>query len=137
MPKYEVLIMFLSGPPGRPHNLSVDVIEATYFQVCWQEPLTIISPISYYLINVTNLNSTGGMDSTFIRNTTIANRVFNITGLLPDTTYRLIVVAVSQGGNIVAMSEASESVTRTTELTGLYYYISPEMSVLPADIRAS
>ena len=129
--------MLLSGPPSPPLMLSVDVIGATYFRVCWQGPLTIISPISYYLISVNNLNGTGGMDNTFIRNTTTDERDFNITGLLPGTTYQLIVVAVSQGGNIVATSEASESVTCTTGLTGLYYYNSPEMRALPADIRAS
>ena len=122
MPRYEVSIMLLLGPPSQPLTLSVDVIGATYFRVCWEEPLNILSPISYYLINVTNLNGTGGMDDTFIRNTTTDNRVFNITGLLPGTTYELAVVAVSRGGNVVAMSEASGSETRTTGLTGLYYY---------------
>ena len=46
---------------------------------------------------------------------------FNVTGLLPGTTYELTVVAVSQGGDVVATSEArmrSNSATTTTRLTG-------------------
>ena len=116
--RYEVLIMLLLGPPSQPLTLAVDMTGATYFRVCWEEPLDIFSPISYYLINVTNLNGTGGMDDTFIRNTTTDDRVFNITGLLPGTTYELAVVAVSQGGDIFAASQASESVSATTGFTG-------------------
>ena len=58
------------------------------------------------------------MDDTLIRNTTIDIRVFNITGLLPGTTYELTVVAVSQGGNVAATSEPSDPVVHTTGLTG-------------------
>lgn len=110
--------MFLPGPPSQPLTLSVDTIGATYFRVCWEEPRDILSPISYYLINTNNLNGTGGVDDTLIRNTTIDIRVFNITGLLPGTTYELTVVAVSQGGNVAATSEPSDPVVHTTGLTG-------------------
>ena len=111
------MIVLLLGPPSRPLTLSVDMIGATYFRVCWEEPRNILSPISYYLINITNLNNTGGVDDTFIRNTTSDHRVFNITSLLPGTTYELTVVAVSQGGDIFAESQASDSLPIVTKVT--------------------
>ena len=126
--------MLLLGPPSQPLTLSVDMTGATYFRVCWEEPRNILSPISYYLINITNLNSTGGVDDTIIRNTTTNDRVFNITGLLPGTTYELTVAAVSQGGDIIAKSEPSESVTRSTGLTGqymLYQSAFPKLAMTP------
>ena len=114
------LIVLLLGPPSQPLTLSVDMTGATFFRVCWEEPHNILSPISYYLINITNLNNAGRVDNTIIRNTTSDDRVFNITGLLPGNTYELTVVAVSQGGDIIAKSEPSESVTCSTGLTGQY-----------------
>ena len=44
--------------------------------------------------------------------------LFNVTGLLPGTTYELTVVAVSQGGNVVARSQSSNSLQITTTVTG-------------------
>ena len=112
--------MFLPGPPSQPLTLSVDTIGATYFRVSWEEPRDILSPISYYLVNINYLNSTDNLrvDDAFIRNTTTDVRIFNITDLLPGTTYGLTVVAVSQGGDVVATSEPSEPVVRTTGFTG-------------------
>ena len=54
-----------------------------------------------------------------ITNTITNDTFFNVTGLLPGTTYELTVVAVSQGGNIVAESQASGPIMDTTRVTGL------------------
>ena len=97
----------------------MDIAEATSFNVCWEAPFEAASPISYYLVNATNLNSTGRMDAAFIVANTTNNATFVvITGLLPGTTYELTVMAVSQGGDVVARSEASDPVTCTTNNTG-------------------
>ena len=44
---------------------------------------------------------------------------FNVTDLLPGTTYKLSVVAVSQGGNAIAKSPESDPAQATTEVTGI------------------
>ena len=44
---------------------------------------------------------------------------FNATGLLPGTAYELSVVAVSQGGDVIAKSPESEPAQATTEVTGI------------------
>ena len=50
---------------------------------------------------------------------TISNETFfNVTGLLPGTTYELTVVAVSQGGNVIARSQPSDPIIDTTGVTG-------------------
>ena len=46
-----------------------------------------------------------------------------MTGLLPGTTYELTVVAVSQGGDVVAEGQASGPIINTTRVTGLKLYI--------------
>ena len=94
------------------------IFEATSLSVCWKAPFEAASPISYYLVNTTNLNNTGGMNAFVVANTTNNTTFVNITGLLPGTTYELTVVAVSQGGDIVARSEASDPVVHTTNNTG-------------------
>ena len=104
-----------TAPPGQPRTISIETAVATHFRVCWDPPFNFDSPISYYLINAHNLNSTGGM---VVANTTNNATFFNVTGLLPGTTYELTVVAVSQGGGIVAMSQASDPVIDTTGVTG-------------------
>ena len=61
------------------------------------------------------------MNEVIAVNTSTNATFFNVTGLLPGTTYELTVVAVSQGGDAVTTSEArmrSNSVTTTTGLTG-------------------
>ena len=104
--------------PGRPRTPSVDIIEATSLRFCWEAPFEAASPISYYLVNATNLNSTNEMDALVVTNTTNNTTFVNITGLLPGITYELTVVAVSQGGDIVGRSEASDPIIRTTDYTG-------------------
>ena len=50
---------------------------------------------------------------------TITNKTFyNVTGLLPGTTYELTVVAVSLGGDVVARNQPSDPIVDTTGVTG-------------------
>ena len=106
--------------PDEPQNPSVDTLGATYMLVCWTAPFN--SFVSYYLINASSLNGTG---RNLVANTSNNATIFNVTGLLPGTTYELTVVAVSQGGDVVAKSLASEPMVRTTGLTGQWCIMNP------------
>ena len=98
--------------------ISVKDREATLFQVCWEAPVQSDSHISYYMIRACNLNSSA--ESNKVTTNTITNETFyNVTGLLPGTTYELTVVAVSQGGNVIAESQPSGPIVNTTRVTGL------------------
>ena len=105
----------VSGPP---QTLVVDRIEATSVIICWEAPLVADSPITFYSIRASNLNATGRLDGIVVTNTTTNSTFFNVTGLLPGTTYELNVVAVSQGGHIFAESQASDALLITTKVTG-------------------
>ena len=76
------------------------------------------SPVTFYSISARNLNATGGVDEIVVRNTTTNATFLNVTGLLPGITYQLTVVAVSQGGDVFAMSERSDPQITTTNVTG-------------------
>ena len=118
---YSILLIYniYTAPPGPPRSLIVDSCDATSLFICWEVPLDSDSPmISFYTIIAHNLNNTSGMDDIVIRNTTNNSTLFNVTGLFPGTTYELTVVAVSQGGDIIAKSQPSEPATHTTGLTG-------------------
>ena len=105
--------------PNKPRNLVVDTIKATYIIVCWDAPFN--SSVSYYLIDARSLNDTG---RGLVTNTSINSTFFNVTGLLPGTTYELTVVAVSQGGDVVARSQPSDPIVDTTGVTGLTFFLS-------------
>ena len=93
----------------------MDGTETDSIRISWVAPMEANSPITFYLISACNLNSTDGMVGIIL----LTNDTrFNITGLLPGTTYEMTVVAVSQGGDIVARSEASDLVIHTTDSTG-------------------
>jgi hypothetical protein len=53
-----------------------------------------------------------------ITNTITNGTFYSVTGLLPGTTYELTVVAVSQGGDVVAESQPSGPIVNTTGVTG-------------------
>ena len=108
----------LTAMPGQPHTLSVDSTEATSIRICWVASMEANSTITFYSINARNLNSTDAMGDVVVVNTTTNATFFNVTGLLPGTTYELTVVAVSQGGDVVARSESSDPVIFTTDNTG-------------------
>ena len=88
------------------------------FQVCWEAPVQSDSHISYYLIRACKHNSTQTELDKVVTNTITNDTFYNVTGLLPGTTYELTVVAVSQGGNVVAKSQASEPIVDITAVTG-------------------
>ena len=104
--------------PGQPQSLSVDSFEATSIRICWEAPLSADSPITFYSVNARILNATDGIVEIVVRNTTTNATFFTVTGLLPGTTYELTVVAVSQGGDIIAKSEPSCPETATTDIIG-------------------
>ena len=71
------------------------------------------------MLRACNLNNTQSEGDKVITNT-ISNKTFySVTGLLPGTTYELTVVAVSQGGNVIAESQPSRPIVNTTGVTGL------------------
>ena len=109
---------YYTAPPGQPRTLSVDNVEATSFRICWNHPFEFDSPISYYSISARDLNSTSATDVVIVANTTNNDTFFTVENLLPGTTYELTVVAVSQGGNVIAESDPSDPVTDTTGVTG-------------------
>ena len=85
------------------------------FQVCWEAPVQSDSPVSYYSIRACNhRNSTDKV----VTNTLTNETSFNVTGLLPGTAYELTVVAVSQGGEVIAKSPPSDPVINSTGFTG-------------------
>ena len=110
-------------PPEPPQLLAVDSSQTTSKSIFirWNPPTESNSLISYYLIN-----SSDHFDPTaevVLTNTSTATTFFNVTGLLPGTTYELTVVAVSQGGDVIGKSEPSNSMTATTRTTGEIQYI--------------
>ena len=110
-------IYYVAAPPGQPQTLLVKESEATLFQICWEAPVQSDSHISYYLIRACNLNSSA--ESNKVTSNTISNETFySVTGLLPGTTYELTVVAVSQGGDVIAESQPSGPIINTTGVTG-------------------
>ena len=74
------------------------------------------SPISRYQIIGREVSGAGMV----IENTTTNATFFNITGLLPATTYSFTVVAISEGGNVIATSPESIAIQDTTGVTGMY-----------------
>ena len=97
--------------------LSVVNIQTTSAFIQWNPPSENNSPISYYLINVLPIRP-GSAGEVLVVNTTTILTSYNVTGLLPGTTYELTVVAVSQGGNVIAKSRPSNSITITTRFSG-------------------
>ena len=114
-------------PPDQAHALTVESSESTSISISWRPPTLTNLQILYYLISAVNLNSTstvvGENDSITQVNTTSNVMLYNVTDLLPGTTYELTVVAVSRDiyrPEIVAsMSQPSSSVTTTTGFTGI------------------
>ena len=107
-----------TAPPGQPRTVAVESVGATWVLICWDSPFTAESPISHYEITARPANA----DIAMVTVTTASNNTFsNVTGLLPGTTYELTVVAVSQGGDVIARSQESDPVQGIiTGVTGVY-----------------
>ena len=71
------------------------------------------------MLRACNLNNTQSERDKVITNTISNETFYSVTGLLPGTTYELTVVAVSQGGDVIAESQASIPIVNTTGVTGL------------------
>ena len=113
--------MLFTATPSEPCTLVVDQIGTILLQISWESPLIARKPITFYSITAHHPNATG--DDTVIRNTTTSATSFNVTDLLPGTSYELTVVAVSQGGDVFATSQPSESVRATTGFVGQCYIL--------------
>ena len=74
------------------------------------------SPISRYQIIGREVGGQGVVTESTTTNATF----FNITGLLPATTYSFTVVAISEGGDVIAVSPESPAIQDTTRFTGVY-----------------
>ena len=108
---------FLSvAPPGQPGTPLVENIGATWASISWTAPLMADSPISHYEVIAREMDGQGVATMT----TPNAATFFNVTGLLPGTAYELTVVAVSEGGDVIARSPESSSVLLTTRFTGIH-----------------
>ena len=108
------MLHYPTVPPGQPTELSVDSVGATWALICWTAP-SGDSMISRYEILAREVDGSGLVNVTTGNNSTF----FNVTGLLPATSYSLSVVAVAEGGDIVARSNESESSQVKTGLTGV------------------
>ena len=107
-----------TAPPGQPRTVAVESIGATWVLICWDPPFIAESPISHYEITARPTNVDVAMVTVTTAN---SSTFFNVTGLLPGTTYDLTVVAVSQGGDVIARSQESEPVQGIiTGVTGVY-----------------
>ena len=69
------------------------------------------SPISHYVIMANaDTEGTSIMASITAESDTT---LFNMTGLFPGTAYEFIVLAVSQGGGVIAKGQPSDNITGT------------------------
>ena len=101
--------------PGPPSIPAVENIGATWARVCWDAPMMADSPISRYQIIAREIGGAGIVTE----NTTTNATMFNITGLLPATTYSFTVVAISEGGDVIAISQEGPAFQDITGFTGV------------------
>ena len=92
----------------------MDSIGTTWALVSWTAP-SGDSMISRYEILAREVDGSGLVNVTTDNNSTL----FNMTGLLPATTYNFSVVAVAEGGDVVVRSVESEPQEDTTGVTGI------------------
>ena len=78
-----------------------------------------MSPISRYEVIARQIDNDSAMP---VNISTADNNTFiNVTGLLPGTAYNLTVVAVVEGGGVIARSEESDPLGNiTTTTTGVW-----------------
>ena len=94
----------------------MDSTEATLILICWEPPIQADSLITFYTIKARASDIHGGNVVTM--NTSTNATFYDVTGLLPGTTYELTVMAVSQGGSIFAVSQPGGPRNCTTGFTG-------------------
>ena len=126
------LFINFTATPGQPGIPFADSVGATSISIHWNSPSVVQFPVSYYLVNASSLNNVAIIEF----NTTTNITSFNVTGLLPGTTYELTVMAVSQGGDVIARSQASHSLTATTTVTGIQDQMIPAAIIVAFNIRS-
>ena len=109
-----ILASIYIAVPGPPSVPAVDSIGATWAHIRWDSSLMVNSPISHYQIIGREVNGVGVVTVNTTNNATF----FNVSGLLPATTYSFTVVAISEGGDVMAISEESPAFQDVTGITG-------------------
>ena len=103
--------------PNQPASVAISSSQAASIDLYWDPPIVTSFQILYYIISAHNLNKTNSVD-VIISNITTSTTSFDVTGLLPGTTYELTVVAVYGKGNPPIKSQANNSVIASTGFTG-------------------
>ena len=93
--------------------------QSTSIYIRWSLPPRNCSSILFHFISVQNLNCSVDAGEVVV-NTTNNATSFNVTGLLPGTTYAVTVtvVAVCNDYNTIATRNFNNTVIRTTHFTG-------------------
>ena len=119
------MINYIAALPDQPRRVRVENSEATSINLSWELPFAIHSPILYYMIYAHNRNKTterNDLESIAAVNTSTNTTSFNVSGLLPGTTYELTVMAIYQGRENITTRQAApslnNSVVTTTRSTG-------------------
>ena len=108
--------MLSLAPLSEPHAVTVKSVGATWIFLTWEAPDNTEYPTTNYEIRRNNSQTDAGP---LLLNTGNNDTFFNVTGLLPGTTYELAVVAVSHIGNMIAKSGIDGNfVVKRTEVTG-------------------
>ena len=105
--------------PGAPMGLRAVDNAGTWSCLSWQQPSDRGSGIRHYQINITVLDivlSQTFQSKTIVESSNNINK-YNITGLLPGTTYQLTMVAVSEVEGVVGQGPAA-TLAVTTDVTG-------------------
>ena len=95
--------------------MSVESIGATWATVHWTAPPAGVSMISRYEVIALEVDGPRQLVNTTASGNSTS---FNITGLSPAVTYDVFIVAVSEGGNVIAKSIESTSIRNTTSVAG-------------------
>ena len=104
------------APPSEPRAVMVKSLGATWIFITWElrAPNKTEYPTICYEVRINNSHIDAGPLTTGNNET-----FFNVSGLLPGTTYELTVVAVSRVGDAIARSGINANfLVKRTEVTG-------------------
>ena len=85
-----------TAPPDPPHTLSLGDIGGTRVLLCWEPPLHLPATVLLYEIIAQAVTVNGAAATAVNVSTGDDSTCINVTGLLPGTTYKVSVVAVSE-----------------------------------------
>ena len=112
------LMDYFLVPPSEPRAVMVKSLGATWIFITWEPhaPNKVGYPTISYEVRINNSHIDAGP---LLLTTGNYETFINVTGLLPDTTYELTVMAVSQVGDAIARSGINANfVVKRTEVTG-------------------